>query len=50
VSRPAHPASSTMGTGGLSLGLKGAQGLTLATHPHLVPKSPSIDVEVARTS
>jgi hypothetical protein len=36
----AHPASCTMGTGGvLSPGLKRGRGMTLTTHPHLVPRS-----------
>jgi hypothetical protein len=35
----AHPASCTMGTGGLSLGVKRGRGVTLTTHPHLVPRS-----------
>jgi hypothetical protein len=35
----AHPASCTMGTGGLSPGLKRRRGVTLTTHPHLVPRS-----------
>jgi hypothetical protein len=35
----AHPASCTMGTGVLSPGLKGGQGVTLTTRPHLVPRS-----------
>jgi hypothetical protein len=34
-----HPASCTMGTGGRSPGLKRCRGVTLATHPHLVPRS-----------
>jgi hypothetical protein len=33
----AHPASYTMGTGGLSPGVKRGRGVT--THPHLVPRS-----------
>jgi hypothetical protein len=35
----AHPASCTMGTGVLSPGLKRGRGVTLTTHPHLVPRS-----------
>jgi hypothetical protein len=35
----AHPASFTMGTGVLSLGIKRGRGVTLTTHPHLVPRS-----------
>jgi hypothetical protein len=35
----AHPASCTMGTGVLSPGLKSGRGVTLTTHPHLVPRS-----------
>jgi hypothetical protein len=35
----AHPASCTMRTGVLSPGLKRGRGVTLTTHPHLVPKS-----------
>jgi hypothetical protein len=35
----AHPASCTMGTGGPSPGLKRGRGVTLTTHPHLVPRS-----------
>jgi hypothetical protein len=34
-----HPASCTMGTGGLSPGVKRGRGVTLTTHPHLVPRS-----------
>jgi hypothetical protein len=37
----AHPASCTMGTGGPFLGAKRGRGVTLITHPHLVPKSMS---------
>jgi hypothetical protein len=37
----AHPASCTMGTGFLSPGLKRGRGVTLTTHPHLVPRSMS---------
>jgi hypothetical protein len=33
----AHPASCTMGTGVPFLGLKRGRGVTLTTHPHLVP-------------
>jgi hypothetical protein len=35
----AHPASCTMSTGGLFPGLKRGRGVTLTTHPHLVPRS-----------
>jgi hypothetical protein len=37
----AHPASCTMGTGGGGpfLGAKHGRGVTLTTHPHLVPRS-----------
>jgi hypothetical protein len=36
----AHPASCTMRTGGvLSPGVKRGRGVTLTTHPHLVPRS-----------
>jgi hypothetical protein len=35
----AHPASYTMGTGGPFPGVEGGQGVTLTTHPYLVPKS-----------
>jgi hypothetical protein len=35
----AHPASYTMGTGVLSPGVKRCRGVTLTTHPHLVPRS-----------
>jgi hypothetical protein len=35
----AHPASCTMGTGGLFPGAKRGRAVTLTTHPHLVPKS-----------
>jgi hypothetical protein len=35
----AHPASCTMGTGGPFLGVKRGRGVTLTTHPHLVPRS-----------
>jgi hypothetical protein len=35
----AHPASCTMGTGGPFLGVKCGRGMTLTTHPHLVPWS-----------
>jgi hypothetical protein len=35
----AHPASCTVGTGVLSPGLIRGRGVTLTTHPHLVPKS-----------
>jgi hypothetical protein len=37
-SRPAHPASCTMGTGSF-LGVKSGQGMTLTSHPLLVPWS-----------
>jgi hypothetical protein len=39
TSSGAHPASCTMGTGGPLPGLKRARGVTLTTHPHLVPRS-----------
>jgi hypothetical protein len=35
----AHSASCTMSTGVLSLGVKNGRGVTLTTHPHLVPRS-----------
>jgi hypothetical protein len=35
----AHPASCTTGTGGPFPGAKRARGVTLTTHPHLVPRS-----------
>jgi hypothetical protein len=35
----AHPASCTMGNGVLSLGVKRVRGVTLTTHPHLMPRS-----------
>jgi hypothetical protein len=35
----AHPASSTMGTGGPVPGAKRGRDVTLSTHPHLVPRS-----------
>jgi hypothetical protein len=35
----AHPASRTMGTGGPFPGAKRGRGVTLTTHPHLVPRS-----------
>jgi hypothetical protein len=35
----AHPAFCTMGTGVHSPGLKRGRGVTLTTHPHLLPKS-----------
>jgi hypothetical protein len=35
----AHQASCTMGTGVLYPGLKRGRGVTLTTHPHLVPRS-----------
>jgi hypothetical protein len=35
----AHPASCTMGTGGPFLGVKRGRGVTLTSHPHLVPRS-----------
>jgi hypothetical protein len=34
-----HPASCTMGTGSPSPGVKRCRGVTLTTHPHLVPRS-----------
>jgi hypothetical protein len=34
-----HPASCPMGTGVLSPGLKRGRGVTLTTHPHLLPRS-----------
>jgi hypothetical protein len=34
----AHPASCTMSTGGSSPGVKRGRGVTLTTHPHLVPR------------
>jgi hypothetical protein len=34
-----HPASCPMGTGDHSLGVKRGRGVTLTTHPHLVPRS-----------
>jgi hypothetical protein len=34
----AHPASCTMGTGGPFPGIKRGRGVTLTTHPHLVPR------------
>jgi hypothetical protein len=34
----AHPASYPMGTGGSFPGVKRGQGVTLTTHPHLVPR------------
>jgi hypothetical protein len=34
----AHPASYTMGTGGTFPGGKRGRGVTLTTHPHLVPR------------
>jgi hypothetical protein len=34
----AHPASYPMGTGVLSPGVKRGRGVTLTTHPHLVPR------------
>jgi hypothetical protein len=37
----AHPASCRMGYVDLSPGLKRGRGVTLTTHPHLVPKSTS---------
>jgi hypothetical protein len=36
----AHPASCTMGTGGPFPGAKRGWGVTLTTHPYLVPRSP----------
>jgi hypothetical protein len=35
----AHPASSTVGTGSPFPGAKRGRGVTLTTHPHLVPRS-----------
>jgi hypothetical protein len=35
----AHPASCTMSTGGPFSGGKRGRGVTLTTHPHLVPRS-----------
>jgi hypothetical protein len=35
----AHPASCTMGTGGPFPGTKRGRGVTLTTHPHIVPRS-----------
>jgi hypothetical protein len=35
----AHPASYPMGTGSYFPGLKRSRGVTLTTHPHLVPRS-----------
>jgi hypothetical protein len=35
----AHPASCTMGTGGPFPGAKRGRGVTVTTHPHLVPRS-----------
>jgi hypothetical protein len=35
----AHPVSCTMVPGVLSLGVKRGRGVTLTTHPHLVPRS-----------
>jgi hypothetical protein len=35
----AHPASCPMGTGVLSQGVKRGRGVTLTTHPYLVPRS-----------
>jgi hypothetical protein len=35
----AHPASCTMDTGVLSPGVKRGRGVTLTSHPHLVPRS-----------
>jgi hypothetical protein len=35
----AHPASCTMGTGGPFAGVKRGRGVTLTTHPHIVPRS-----------
>jgi hypothetical protein len=34
-----HPASCTMGNGGHFPGAKRVRGVTLTTHPHLVPRS-----------
>jgi hypothetical protein len=38
TSSGAHPASYPMGTGVLSPGVKCGRGVTLTTHPHLVPR------------
>jgi hypothetical protein len=38
-SSEAHPASYPMGTGGPFPGVKRGPGVTLTTHPHLVPRS-----------
>jgi hypothetical protein len=35
----AHPASCTTGTGGPFPGVERCRGVTLTTHPHLVPRS-----------
>jgi hypothetical protein len=35
----AHPASYPMGTVGFSPGVKRGRGVTLTTHPHLLPRS-----------
>jgi hypothetical protein len=35
----AHPASCPMGTGVLFPGVKCGRGVTLTTHPHLIPRS-----------
>jgi hypothetical protein len=35
----AHPSSCPMSTGGFSQGVKRGRGVTLTTHPHLVPRS-----------
>jgi hypothetical protein len=39
TSSEAHPASCTMGIGGPFRGTKRGRGVTLTTHPHLVPRS-----------
>jgi hypothetical protein len=39
TSSGAHPATCKMGTGVLSPGLKCDRGVTLTTHPHIVPRS-----------
>jgi hypothetical protein len=59
-SEEAHPASCTMGTRGPFPGAKCGWGMTLTTHPQLVPRSamsksytsspPSVSVECSRTA
>jgi hypothetical protein len=39
ISSEAHPSSYPMGTGGPIPGVKRGRGVTLTTHPHLVPRS-----------